>query len=62
MPVCLEATGAYSEALALFLTDHAHRVSLVNPARIKAFVQAERLRNKTDAVDAKAIARFALLH
>lgn len=59
---CMEATGTYGEALALFLTDHGHRVSIVNPARIKAFAQTEGLRNKTDAIDAKAIARFALLH
>lgn len=62
IPACMEATGSYSEALALFLTDHGHAVSLVNPARIKAFAQAELLRNKTDAVDARAIARFALQH
>lgn len=59
---CMEATGSYGEALALFLADHDHLVSIVNPARIKAFAQTEGLRNKTDAVDAKAIARFALLH
>lgn len=58
--VCMEATGSYGEALALFLTEHGHLVSLVNPARIKAFAQAEMLRNKTDAVDAKTLARFAL--
>lgn len=59
---CMEATGTYGDALALFLVDQGHEVSRVNPARIKAFAQAEMLRNKTDAVDAKAIARFALLH
>lgn len=59
---CMEETGTYGDALALFLIDHGHPVSRVNPARIKAFAEAEMLRNKTDAVDAKAIARFAHLH
>jgi transposase len=37
---CLEATGPYSEALALYLHEQGHTVSVVNPARIKAFGQA----------------------
>jgi transposase len=56
--VCMEATGAYWEALALHLHGLEHRVSVVNPARIKAFAQSELLRTKTDAVDAALIARF----
>jgi transposase len=59
---CMEATGVYGDALALFLVDAGHPVSIVNPAQIKAFAQAELLRNKTDAVDARLIARFAALH
>ena len=31
---CLEATGSYSEALAVHLHQAGHTVSLVNPARI----------------------------
>jgi transposase len=54
----MEATGAYWEALALYLYGLEHRVSVVNPARIKAFAQSELLRTKTDAVDAALIARF----
>jgi transposase len=57
---CLEATGSYSEALALHLHQAGHIVSLVNPARIKAFGQSELLRNKTDRADAMLIARFCL--
>jgi len=56
--ICMEATGAYWEALAIYLHGLAHRVSVVNPARIKAFAQSELLRTKTDAVDAALIARF----
>src|SRR5580698_3556994 len=40
------------------LRGHEDRVSVVNPARIKAFAQSELLRTKTDAVDAALIARF----
>jgi len=56
--VCMEATGAYWEGLALYLHCLELRVSVVNPARIKAFAQSELLRTKTDAVDAALIARF----
>ncbi len=34
---CLEATGSYGEALALFLHQADHMVSVLNPAAIKAF-------------------------
>jgi transposase len=56
--VCMESTGGWSEGLALHLAQAGHRVSVVNPSRIKAFAQSEMLRTKTDAVDAALIARF----
>ncbi|HUO83069.1 MAG TPA: IS110 family transposase [Gammaproteobacteria bacterium] len=55
---CLEATGSYGDALAEFLADSGHTVSVVNPAQIKAFGRSLLTRNKTDAVDARLIARF----
>jgi transposase len=55
---CLEATGTYSEALALSLHEAGQRVSVVNPAAIKAFAQSRLSRTKTDKVDAELIARF----
>jgi transposase len=39
--VCLEATGCYGEELSLFLYEHGYRVSVVNPARIKAYARSE---------------------
>jgi transposase len=54
----MEATGAYWESLALHFHGLEYRVSVINPARIKAFAQSELLRTKTDAVDAALIARF----
>jgi transposase len=55
---CLEATGSYGEAVAECLHDKGHRVSLINPMRIKSFGQSLGLRSKTDRVDAKLIALF----
>jgi len=59
---CLEATGGWSEDVAIALHDAGHVVSLVNPSRVKAFAQSEMLRTKTDRIDAALIARFCRLH
>jgi transposase len=56
--VCMEATGTYGEALATYLFDSGHAVSVVNPAAIKAYAQSHLSRTKTDKVDATLIARF----
>ncbi|MEK1906014.1 MAG: IS110 family transposase [Pseudomonas sp.] len=58
LPVCMEATGPYSEPAAIALSDMGMAVSVVNPARVKGFAQSEMLRNKTDRVDAALLARF----
>ena len=55
---CLEATGPYGEAVALFLHEAGHRVSVVNPSLIAAYAQAQLLRAKADPVDAALIARY----
>lgn len=57
---CLEATGAYGEAVAEFLHERGHRVSMVNPLRIKGFAKSDLQRNKTDTADARTIAAFCL--
>src|SRR5437588_551681 len=57
---CLEATGTYGEALATYLFDSSHVVSVINPAVIKAYAQSHLSRTKTDKVDATLIARFCL--
>jgi transposase len=56
--VCLEATGSYADALARDLHAQQHPVSLVNPARVKAFGKSRLIRTKNDKVDADLIARF----
>jgi len=58
-PIVLEATGPYSEAVAIALSDAGWDVSVVNPARITGFAQSELSRNKTDKADAKLLAKFA---
>jgi transposase len=55
---CLEATGSYSEAVAMFLHERGYRVSIVNPLRIKGYAQSNLRRNKTDRLDARLIASF----
>lgn len=57
----MEATGTYWEAVAEYLVDAGHRVSVVNPAQIKDFGGASLVRTKTDKVDARLIARFCLV-
>ncbi len=55
---CCEATGTYSDAIALFLHEQGQVVSVVNPAQIAAYAQSQLSRAKTDALDARLIARF----
>lgn len=55
---CLEATGLYGDEVALFLHEAGHTVSVVNPARIKAYAASQLQRNKTDQLDAALIADF----
>jgi len=56
--ICLEATGQYGNVVAEFLYEQNYTVSVVNPARIKAFGQSKLRRNKTDKADAQLIADF----
>lgn len=56
--VCLEATGLYGDAVAEFLHTRGYAVSVVNPARIKAYGDSQLKRNKTDRSDAALIADF----
>lgn len=56
--VCLEATGRYSEGVAEHLQAGGHTVSVINPARLKAFGQATLTRTKTDQTDAALLADF----
>jgi transposase len=54
----LEATGTYGDALATWLHDAGHVVSVVNPAVIHAYARTQLTRSKTDRIDADLIAHF----
>jgi transposase len=58
----LEATGHYSLALLEHLHAAGHHASLINPRWIKDYARSEGRRNKTDAVDARVIARYVEKH
>lgn len=55
---CLEATSIYGHALALYLHQQGHRVSIVNPLRVKGYGKSQLSRTKSDRADAKLIAQF----
>jgi transposase len=55
---CLEATGRYSEGVAEHLYAAGHTVSIINPARLKAYAGATLTRTKTDQSDAALLADF----
>lgn len=59
---CLEATGRYSDGVALFLAARGYRVSLVNPAQVHAHAASQLRRNKDDALDAQLLADFCFKH
>ena len=58
----LEATGAYSHQLALWLYEQGHKVSVLNPRRVKDYARSAGTRNKSDRIDAGLIADFILAH
>ncbi len=55
---CMEATGCYSEALAEFLHNSGHFVSVVNPACIRFYAKSKLIRQKNDQTDAEIIADY----
>ena len=59
--VVLESIGTYGQRLVRALAEAGFEVGIVDPRRIKALRLAEGKRAKTDRLDARLIARFALL-
>jgi transposase len=55
---CMEATGIYWEDIAAYLAANSIKVSVLNPAQIKAFGESRLVRTKTDKADAQLIAEF----
>ena len=56
----MEATGVYHEELAYFLHNQEQKVLVVLAQRVKYFAKSCNLKTKTDKVDSKMIAGFAL--
>ena len=57
--VVCEASGGYEQPLLVFLHQNGVLVSLLNPARVRAFARSEGQRAKTDPLDAAMLLRFA---
>jgi transposase len=58
--VVLEATGGYERRAALTLEAAGFRVSVVNPRRARDFAKGQGVRAKTDKLDARMLASFAM--
>lgn len=59
--VVMEATGGYEMLLAQHLQQAGFSVAIVNPRRIRDFAKAKGQMAKTDKLDAKIIAHYALV-
>ena len=57
--VAVEATGGFEATVAAAIAGASLALAVVNPAQIRHYAQALGLRSKTDAIDARVIARFA---
>jgi transposase len=55
---CLEATGTYGQAIALFLHQQGQTVSVLNPKVVAHYAHSQLRRAKTDRVDAKLLAQY----
>ena len=56
----MEATGVYHEALAYFLHDKGHELTIVLPNKIRSFFRTLEVKSVTDKTCAEAIAMFGL--
>lgn len=57
--IAVEATGGFESTTAAALAGAGLPLAVINPAQIRHYAQALGKRAKTDAIDAKVIARFA---
>lgn len=55
---CMESTGSYAQALAQFLAEDGHLVSIVNPYFVKHYGEGCGMLNKNDKADARVIAHY----
>jgi transposase len=58
--IVLEATGGYETAVSAALAGADLPVAVVNPAQVRNFAKACGIKAKTDRIDARMVARFAV--
>jgi len=58
--IVLEATGGYEREVVADLLDAGYHVAVINPRRARDFAKALGLAAKTDRIDARVLAQFAL--
>lgn len=58
--VVMEASGGYERELAAELVAAGHRVAVVNPRQVRDFARGVGMLAKTDALDARVLAQFAM--
>jgi transposase len=56
--IVIEASGGYEKLAVTVLAGHRLPVMVINPRRLRAFAQAQGQAAKTDAIDARMLARF----
>lgn len=56
--IVIEASGGYEKIAVAVLARHGLPVMVINPRRVRAFAKAEGESAKTDAIDARMLARF----
>src|SRR5215831_16801638 len=56
----MEATGGFEDSLACALQGAGLAVAVVNPARPRKFAESQGYRAKTDRIDARVLAEYAL--
>jgi len=60
MQIACEATGGYEKLLVKLLKRHSYSCWIIDPRRVKGFIVAAGCKAKTDKIDAKKIAEFAV--
>jgi len=61
IPIVLESTGIYHILTSMLLSEKGYKVGVINPLNTKYFTSANIRKQKTDKVDAKALADMAIL-
>ena len=56
--VVMEATGHYWQNLYGYLSEQGYSIAVINPLRTRRYAEEELARTKTDAIDARGLARF----